>query len=65
MQQDKKQDEDLIDTSDLKNPLLSIMPNIKIFGGSSHPSLARLVVDKLGFDLGKSVMKKFSNKETW
>lgn len=41
-----------------------IMPNIKIFGGNSHPVIARLIAERLGFDLGKSVLKKFSNKET-
>lgn len=42
-----------------------IMPNIKIFGGNSHPVVARLIAERLGFELGKSVLKKFSNKETW
>ncbi|EDO47117.1 predicted protein [Nematostella vectensis] len=40
------------------------MPNIKIFGGSSHPVLARLIAERLGFDLAKCVLKKFSNQET-
>ena len=40
------------------------MPNIKIFGGSSHPELAKLVAERLGLDLGKTKLKKFSNHET-
>ena len=40
------------------------MPNIKIFGGNSHQQLARLISERLGNDLGKCVLKKFSNKET-
>ena len=40
------------------------MPNIKIFGGSSHPELAKLVAERLGLDLGKTQLKKFSNHET-
>ena len=40
------------------------MPNIKIFGGNSHQQLAKLIAERLGNDLGKCVLKKFSNKET-
>ncbi|XP_067142796.1 ribose-phosphate pyrophosphokinase 2-like [Centruroides vittatus] len=40
------------------------MPNIKVFGGSSHPDLAQRIVDRLGITLGKVVLKKFSNQET-
>lgn len=40
------------------------MPNIKIFGGNSHQQLAKLISERLGNDLGKCVLKKFSNKET-
>ncbi|GBN20841.1 Ribose-phosphate pyrophosphokinase 1 [Araneus ventricosus] len=40
------------------------MPNIKVFCGSSHPELAKKVVDCLGINLGKAELKKFSNKET-
>ena len=40
------------------------MTNIKIFGGSSHPELAKLVAERLGLDLGKTKLKKFSNHET-
>ena len=43
---------------------LKRMPNIKIFGGSSHPELAKMVADRLGLDLGKTQLKKFSNHET-
>ena len=41
-----------------------IMPNIKIFGGSSHPDLARLVAERLNLELGRAKLKKFSNRET-
>jgi hypothetical protein len=40
------------------------MPNIKIFGGSSHPELAKLICDRLGISLGRCTLKKFANKET-
>lgn len=40
------------------------MPNIKVFSGSSHPDLAKKTVERLGIDLGKAVLKKFSNQET-
>lgn len=40
------------------------MPNIKIFGGSSHLELAKLVAERLGLELGKTQLKKFSNHET-
>jgi len=40
------------------------MPNIKIFSGSSHEDLAKRIVDRLGIDLGKTVLRKFSNLET-
>ncbi|GAB0194990.1 FERM and PDZ domain-containing protein 3 [Grus japonensis] len=36
------------------------MPNIKIFGGSSHQDLSQ----KIALELGKVVTKKFSNQET-
>lgn len=58
-EEDSQQAEGKLSESDLK-----IMPNIKIFGGNSHPVVARLIAERLGFDLGKSVLKKFSNKET-
>ena len=40
------------------------MPNIKVFGGSSHPELAKLICERLGISLGRCTLKKFSNKET-
>ncbi|XP_022689279.1 ribose-phosphate pyrophosphokinase 2 isoform X2 [Varroa jacobsoni] len=40
------------------------MPNIKVFSGSSHCDLAQRIVDRLGINLGKVVLKKFSNQET-
>jgi len=40
------------------------MPNIKVFSGSSNPSLAQKIVTRLGIDLGKVETKKFSNLET-
>ena len=40
------------------------MPNIKVFGGNSHPDLVQKVADRLGIELGKVVTKKFSNGET-
>ena len=40
------------------------MPNIKIFGGSSHLELAKLIAERLGLELGKTKLKKFSNHET-
>ncbi|XP_002733730.1 ribose-phosphate pyrophosphokinase 1-like [Saccoglossus kowalevskii] len=40
------------------------MPNIKIFGGSSHKGLAELIAERLGVNLGKVVTRKFSNNET-
>lgn len=43
----------------------SVMPNIKIFSGSSHQDLSQKIADRLGLELGKVVTKKFSNQETW
>ncbi|XP_047126406.1 ribose-phosphate pyrophosphokinase 2 isoform X2 [Hydra vulgaris] len=40
------------------------MPNIKIFSGSSHPELARLVADRLNLELARAKLRKFANKET-
>jgi len=40
------------------------MPNIKIFGGNSHIDLARLISERLNIELGRSKLKRFSNKET-
>ena len=44
--------------------LLSRMPNIKVFGGSSHPELTKLICARLGLEPGKVITKKFSNRET-
>ena len=41
------------------------MPNIKVFSGSSHADLASKVTDRLGIHVGRAVLKKFSNQETW
>ncbi|XP_014664168.1 PREDICTED: ribose-phosphate pyrophosphokinase 1 [Priapulus caudatus] len=40
------------------------MPNIKVFGGSSHPDLVQKICDRLGIAPAKVVTKKFSNQET-
>lgn len=44
---------------------LTVMPNIKIFAGSSNVDLARRITDHIGIKLGLVNSKKFSNKETW
>ncbi|XP_050501451.1 ribose-phosphate pyrophosphokinase 2-like isoform X2 [Diabrotica virgifera virgifera] len=44
--------------------LLRIMPNIKVFSGTSHQELTQRIVDFLGIELGKVETKKFSNLET-
>merc|ERR1712135_280030 len=40
------------------------MPNIKVFAGSSHPVLAKMICTRLGLEPGRCTLKKFSNKET-
>ena len=40
------------------------MPNIRVFGGNSHPDLSKLITDRLGLDIGRCKLKKFSNRET-
>ncbi|XP_065896716.1 ribose-phosphate pyrophosphokinase 1-like [Dysidea avara] len=40
------------------------MPNIKIFSGSSNRPLAMNVAQRLGIELGKTSLRKFSNGET-
>ena len=46
-------------------PLKSvIMPNVKVFSGSSNVELAQRIVDRLGIKLGKVLAGKFSNQET-
>ena len=42
-----------------------MMTNIKLFSGNSHPELSKLIADRLGIELGKVTLKKFSNQETW
>ncbi|UJR35096.1 hypothetical protein I4U23_027869 [Adineta vaga] len=44
--------------------LISRMPNIKVFGGSSHPELTQLICTRLGLEPGRVITKKFSNRET-
>ncbi|CAF1045346.1 unnamed protein product [Didymodactylos carnosus] len=44
--------------------LKSRMPNIKVFGGSSHPELTKLICARLGLEPGRVITKKFSNRET-
>ncbi|XP_003383666.1 PREDICTED: ribose-phosphate pyrophosphokinase 1-like [Amphimedon queenslandica] len=40
------------------------MPNIKVFSGNSNPELAVRIAARLGLELSKVTLKKFSNKET-
>lgn len=40
------------------------MPNIKVFGGSSHPELTKLICARLGLEPSRVITKKFSNRET-
>ncbi|CCG83349.1 Ribose-phosphate pyrophosphokinase 3 [Taphrina deformans PYCC 5710] len=40
------------------------MNSIKIFAGNSHPELAQRVAEKIGIELGKVVVLKYSNQET-
>ncbi|CEF66122.1 Ribose-phosphate pyrophosphokinase 2 [Strongyloides ratti] len=40
------------------------MPNIKVFGGSSHKGLTQKICSKLQLDVSKASLKKFANKET-
>ncbi|CAF4916160.1 unnamed protein product, partial [Rotaria sp. Silwood1] len=40
------------------------MPNIKVFGGSSHPELTKLICTRLGLEPGRVIAKRFSNRET-
>lgn len=43
---------------------LSLMPNIKVFSGSSHRDLTKHICERLQLDVSKASLKKFSNKET-
>ncbi|CAO3629318.1 unnamed protein product [Cunninghamella echinulata] len=38
--------------------------SIKIFAGNSHPELATLVAQRIGIDLAKATVTKYSNQET-
>ncbi|ORY86854.1 ribose-phosphate pyrophosphokinase [Protomyces lactucae-debilis] len=40
------------------------MNSIKIFAGNSHPELAQKVAERIGIELGKVVVLKYSNQET-
>ena len=40
------------------------MSNIKVFGGSSHPELVKLICEKLNLPVGKAKCTKFANGET-
>jgi ribose-phosphate pyrophosphokinase len=40
------------------------MSNIKVFAGSSNTTLAKRICDRLGIELGKVTLKKFSNQES-
>lgn len=62
-----KGDPVVINTSSLKykSSIRTRMPNIKVFSGSSHPDLAEKIVDRLGIHVGRAVLKKFANQETW
>ncbi|XP_072618823.1 LOW QUALITY PROTEIN: ribose-phosphate pyrophosphokinase 3 [Vulpes vulpes] len=44
--------------------LLTITPDIKIFGGSSHQDLSQEIAHHLGLELCRLVTKKFSDQET-
>uniref|UniRef100_A0A1I7RR20 ribose-phosphate diphosphokinase n=1 Tax=Bursaphelenchus xylophilus TaxID=6326 RepID=A0A1I7RR20_BURXY len=41
-----------------------VMPNIKVFSGSSHKDLTSRICERLQLDVSKASLKKFSNKET-
>ncbi|CAF1321263.1 unnamed protein product [Rotaria sordida] len=62
---DSSQDSSYNSTTLINHPLLcSRMPNIKVFGGSSHPELTKLICARLGLEPGRVITKKFSNRET-
>lgn len=50
--------------SEQRQSLCSRMPNIKVFGGSSHPELTKLICARLGLEPSRVITKKFSNRET-
>uniref|UniRef100_A0A9J2PB37 Ribose-phosphate pyrophosphokinase n=1 Tax=Ascaris lumbricoides TaxID=6252 RepID=A0A9J2PB37_ASCLU len=41
-----------------------LMPNIKVFSGSSHRDLTQRICERLQLDVSKASLKKFSNRET-
>ncbi|KAJ3390142.1 hypothetical protein HDU92_000638 [Lobulomyces angularis] len=43
---------------------MSASNSIKIFAGNSHPHLAQLIVKRLGLELSKCAVLKYSNQET-
>ena len=40
------------------------MSNIKVFSGNSNPDLSQAIAERLGLELSKVALKKFSNQET-
>ena len=40
------------------------MSNVKVFSGNSNPDLSRAIAERLGLELSKVSLKKFSNQET-
>ena len=36
--------------------------NLKVFSGSSHPTLAQEICDQIGIPLGRASTKRFSNE---
>ena len=47
-----------------RRPTGLVMPNIKVFSGSSHPDLAQKICDRLGINHANVVAQKFANGET-
>ncbi|CAF4345687.1 unnamed protein product [Adineta steineri] len=41
-----------------RSSLCPRMPNIKVFGGSSHPELTKLICARLGLEPGRVITKK-------
>jgi ribose-phosphate pyrophosphokinase len=38
--------------------------SIKLFCGNSHPDLAKAIARRLGVEIGKAIVTKYSNMET-
>ena len=38
--------------------------NLRIFGGTSHPSLTKAIARRVGVRVGELTLKKFANNET-